>query len=573
MTSLSPAPDQRHAMRRAWPLLAPLRLRLVGATAVSLTATAGRLLVPVLAGLALDAVVAGDADRLRVLAAVLAVLALAQLGLERARLLLAADVGERFLMRLRERVVTALLGRPPTFFDAHPPGELVARGTGDVAALSSFVRHGLQRLLEIVLLVVVTLVVLAVTSWQLTGLALLATAPTWFALRRFHRDSTPAYARYTQTEADVAAVVTELVVARELAQTTNSQALLLGRARTVDDRMLAVNDAALRADNRLSVIGFWELAALALVVAAGGLLATAGQISVGVVATFVLALRQLFDPIGALGWLYGQAQQARANLARLLELLELPAPVRGSTTAPPGPLHLDDVTFGYLPGRPVLHGVTLTVAPGEHLALVGPTGSGKSTVARLAAGLLAPGSGHVRLGGVELSAMDPVELRRRVVALPQECHVLAGTLADNLRLVPGEHTDADLVAAITAAGLDPWLARLPDGLDTVLLGRGANLSAGERQLVALARAALADPEILILDEATADVDPATDALVTAALTRLGAGRTVIVVAHRPATAAHHARVVRIEDGRITDDRPSVTGPARARLDGAAGHTK
>lgn len=560
---LSAAPDRRRVLRRARPMLRPLRWRLAGAAALALAAAVGRAAVPVLAGLAVDAVVDGDPGRLGVLAAGFGALAVAQSGLERARLLVAADVGERFLQRMRERVVAILLGRPPAFFDIHPSGELIARGTADVASLSSFVRHGLPRLLETLLLLATTVGVLAVTSWQLTGLALFAMAPAWFAVRGFHVDSTVAYARYTQTGADVTAAVTELVTARDTARAGNLQPVLLDRVAEVDRRMLNVNDVALRADNRLAVVGFWELAALALVVAAGGLLATTGQLGVGAVATFALALRQLFDPITALGWLYGSAQQARANLARLLELLELPEPPRGSAVGGPGPLVLDDVTFGYVPGAPVLHGVTLHVAAGEHVALVGPTGAGKSTVAALAAGLRRPDGGTVRLGGVDLASWDPDALRRRMVVLPQECHVLAGTLADNLRLVPGEHSDARLVEAVAAAGLRPWLSRLPAGLDTVLEGRGANLSAGERQLVALARAALADPEVLILDEATADVDPATDALVTEALTRLGAGRTVIVVAHRPATAARFARVVRLEGGRIAGDRNGV--PHRSRI--------
>ena len=229
---------------------------------------------------------------------------------------------------------------------------------------------------------------------------------------------------------------------------------------------------------------------------------------------------------------------------RSARLLELPDPARGSAVAPPCPLVLDDVTFGYSAAPPVLHHVTLHIAPGEHLAPVEPSGAGKSTVA---AGLLAPDSGHVLLGGVDLASWDPAALRQRVVALPQERDVLA----ENLCLVPGEHTDADLVDAVVAAGLRTWLDRLPHGLHTVLHGRGTNLSAGERQLVALARAALADPEILILDEATADVDPATDALIARALTRLGAGRTV-VVAHRSTTAARHRRIVHLEGGRIVD---------------------
>jgi ABC-type multidrug transport system fused ATPase/permease subunit len=180
------------------------------------------------------------------------------------------------------------------------------------------------------------------------------------------------------------------------------------------------------------------------------------------------------------------------------------------------------------------------------VALIGATGAGKSTLAKVAAGLLAPDEGEVLIGGRPAVDWDPVALRRAVVLLPQEGHIFQGTLAANLRLVPGDHTDAEIVAALERAGLGPWLNGLEGGLGARLADRGANLSAGERQLVSMGRAALADPAVLLLDEATADIDPATEALVVTALERLTAGRTVVVIAHRPATAARCDRVVRLE---------------------------
>lgn len=556
---LRAAPDASRAIRRAWPLVRPHRRWLTVAAALSVLAAVAELAGPLMIGWAIDALVAGDRDQLARIAVVYGAVTVVLAVVHVARLRTAARAGEAFLADVRDTVAQRVTHQSLAFFDRHPSGELVARTTTDVAALSGFVRDGLPRLAETVLLLAVTVTVLAAASWPLALLTALYMPGLAMAVRRFRRESGPAYAAFANAEAASTAAVTETASARSLLQGIGATTAWRHRAARTDEELLDANDAALRADNRLSVLGLWQHATIAIVVLTGGVLVDGGTTTVGVVVTFALAMRQLFAPLDRLSWLYADAQRARANLARILDLLALPASAGDRRSTPelrPDPVRptveLRDVSYSYDPhARPAVEHLDLFIDAGERVAVVGPTGSGKSTLAKLATGLYAPTAGTVLIAGRPAEDWDPFELRRTVVLLPQEPHIIGGTLADNLRLVPGNHDAAALRRAIDRAGLRSWVAQLPDGLDTAFAERGADLSAGERQLVSLARAALADPAVLAMDEATADIDPATESLVATAIDRLTATRTVIVVAHRPTTADRCDRRLHLIDGRLS----------------------
>lgn len=562
---LSPAPSRVRVLRRAWPLLLrPHRLVLLGAFVAAVGLAAVQLAVPVLLGVATDAVVDGDRDRLTTAAAAAGVAAIATwaVGLVGRRLL--ARAGEQFLATVRHTTVERLLARPLDFHDRHPVGELVARATSDVTALSSFVREWLPMLVNATLLLAVTLVVLFAAAWQLALVTLLYLPGLAVVAIRFRRAAGPAHAAFGHARANTSVVVHETLAARPWLQGLGATTDRERRAAAADVVMIDATRRALRADNRTSVLQMLQQVVLAAVVLGGASMADAGMVSVGTVATFALALRQLYQPLDTLAVAYGAIEGARADLARVVEVAEgapLTAPADRAPRRTEGPLGIEvhGVSYSYDGVAPALRAAHLQIGAGEHVALVGTTGSGKSTLAKVIAGLYPPDAGHVRVGGRAVDAWPVDELRAAVVLVPQEVHVIGGTVADNLRLAPGHHDDASLRRGLERAGLGAWLETLPAGLATEVGDRGANLSAGERQVLAVARAVIADPAVLILDEATADVDPATERLLEAALTTSAAGRTTIVVAHRPATAARADRRIVVEAGRVSPPSPARDG--------------
>jgi len=298
-----------------------------------------------------------------------------------------------------------------------------------------------------------------------------------------------------------------------------------------------------------------------------------GSISQGTIVAYVLYLVQLFDPIARFSEWLGEFRQGLAALGKVVGLLQAENAVSERPEAvvlsADGVLELDAVTFGYAGGAPVVKGVSLRLDAGEHVALVGVTGAGKSTLAKLLTRQYDPQDGAIRLGGVDLRDGTLESLRHRIVMLPQEGHLFSGTLADNVRLADPEASDDEVRYALEQIGALERFAALPDGLQTDVQTRGVRLSAGERQLVGIARVALANPAVIVLDEATSSLDPATEAAVEQALAAVVEGRTVIIIAHRLSTAERADRVVVMHNGRVVEtashDELVAQGERYARL--------
>ena len=301
-------------------------------------------------------------------------------------------------------------------------------------------------------------------------------------------------------------------------------------------------------------IAFAQSLALAAVLVAGGYLERQGRVTVGTIVAFALYLISLFDPIARLGDWFSEFQSGRAALTKIATLLEEPVTVRGGELQLPerGELVVENVTFGYGDGAPAVASVSLRIEPGEHLALVGATGAGKSTLAKLLVRAYDPDEGSVTYGGVDLREARLDELRRRIVFVPQEGHLFSGTIAENIRLGRPDASDEETREALRRIGALERFEALPGGLGTDVRSRGVRLSSGERQLVSLARVALADPSVIVLDEATSSLDPQTEAAVEQALAVLSDGRTVITIAHRLSTAERADRVALMEASRLIE---------------------
>jgi len=469
---------------------------------------------------------------------------------------------ERGLLTLRTRAFRHVHDLSVLTQGTERRGALVSRVTSDVDTVSLFVQWGGIQLLVSALQVAVATVVMAVYSWPLTLLVWACFVPLLIVIPRLQRGVSARYATVRERYGRMLGTISESVVG---AETVRAYGIQERTRRRIFAAVEATRVAMVRAQTLVALaFSSGVLVAnlvLAAVVVAGTYLGIAGQVSAGRLLAFLFLVQLFTGPVQMATEQLNELQNAVAGWRRVLGVIEtpidVPAPAPGSVRpSPRGPAHLvfDDVTFAYPDGPPVLRGVTLDVPAGMSVAVVGATGSGKTTLARLAARFVDPASGRVLLDGEDLRTLDPVALRHRVVLVPQEGFLFDGTVAENLAygLRSGSADDPRIRAAVDELGLAGWVDELPAGLHSPVGQRGEQLSAGERQLVALVRARLADGDLLLLDEATSAVDPATEVRIAHALANLVGGRTTVTIAHRLSTAEAADLVVVVDAGEVVE---------------------
>ncbi|WP_448614275.1 ABC transporter ATP-binding protein [Modestobacter sp. URMC 112] len=484
--------------------------------------------------------------------------ALVDTGLRYVFLIGSGRVGQAVLLTLRRRVFRHVQQLPLSFHERYTSGKTISRLTSDVEALAELLEEGLDGLLAALFSVTAIGIVLVVLDPPL-GLVALLGFPLLFLLGRwFQRRSTVAYRRTRQTIAALIVQFTETF--------GGIRAVQAFRREPRNDELHAELDEVNREANHQA---FWLIAVFVPAITMIGNLVTVavlgygalrvmdGDMAVGVLVSFLLYVRRFFDPLQDIAMFYNSYQSAGAALEKLSGVLEetsvVPEPADPlPLPAARGELVFDRVRFGY-GAATVLPRLDLTVPAGQTVALVGATGAGKSTLARLAARFYDPQEGQVRLDGVPLDRLADADLRRAVVMVTQESFLFSGSIADNIAFGRPDAGRAEVEAAARAIGAHPFIAGLPEGYDTDVRKRGGRLSAGQRQLVSFARAFLADPAVLVLDEATSSLDVPSERLVQRALQTLLADRTALIIAHRLSTVEFADRVLVMDGGRLVED--------------------
>jgi len=554
-----------HTLVRGLQLSPEFRAGLGGTLLLALVATAGRVVVPIAVQQTIDHGLGrlGAPPQLRlvrvaVLAATAAVLLTALAGyLMNVRLYVATETA---LSNLRVRAFTHVHNLSVLHQAAERRGSLVSRVTSDVDTISEFMQWGGILLVVNVGQLLLATVLMAYYSWQLTLLVYICFVPLAIGVQVFQRRLAAAYGVVRERVGVLLGAVAESVVGAQVIRAYGVEGRTAARIDLAIERYksAAVSSQALAA----GMFSTGELVAAlanAAVVVGGVLLGLDGGISSGRLIAFLFLVTLFVSPVQVATEVLNEAQTAIAGWRRVLGVLDtapdVADPARspgGGRQLPAGPVgvRFERVSFGYPGGPEVLHDVDLEIAPQSRVAVVGETGSGKTTFAKLLTRLMDPVSGRVLLSGVPLSSVDFDSLRRRVVMVPQDGFLFDTTLAQNVRYGAPDVTDAEIALAFTELGLADWVETLPAGLQTTVGERGESLSVGERQLVAVARAYVADPDLLVLDEATSAVDPATEVRLQRALEGLTRGRTALSIAHRLSTAEAADEVVVMGGGRV-----------------------
>jgi ATP-binding cassette subfamily B protein len=503
--------------------------------------------------------------------------------LQRSFIRVAARISQDVLIELRARMFRHAQSLSLDFHERYTSGRLISRSTSDVESIRELLTDGLDELIGVVLSCVYISVLLVVLDWRLGLVALASYVPLYVAVRHFQQRSMVAYRRRSTAIAAVIVKFTETMNGIRPVKSFRREAPNDEAFDELNDRHCRANGDAILEMARY-VVGSRLIAnvTVAGIVVWGAYRVAGGGMALGVLAAFVLYLRRLYDPIDRLGMFLNSYQSAAASLEKIAGLLAQtpavpephdPLPLPPAEPERPGrEVVFDKVSFGYRSGVEVLPEFSLRLPAGQTVAVVGATGAGKSTLAKLLARFYDPSGGRVLLDGVELSALAQVQLRGAVVMVTQEAFLFSGTVAENIAIGRPDATREEVEAAARAIGAHDFIAALPDGYDTDVRKRGGRISAGQRQLVAFARALLADPGVLILDEATSSLDIPGERAVQHAMRTVLTGRTAVVIAHRLSTVEIADRVLVMRDGRVVEDgTPAelIAGEGHyARLDAA-----
>jgi ATP-binding cassette, subfamily B, bacterial len=540
-------------------LTRPYKTRTLLSIASLLLATATALAPPYLSKYAVDEGIAQhDLNKLWWIVGAFLVAGLLNWGMSYAQTYLTGWVGERILADLRNRLFDHLQRLSLGFYERNRAGVIISRLTNDVEAIDQLVTDGVTSLVQNTLTLIGTAILLFILDWRL-ALATLVVIPFMsIATMIFRTRSARAYAAVRERLGLVTATLAEDIAGMRIVQAFTREEANIRNFREVADRYRESNMQTVVLNGLyFPFVDLLSTFALAVVLGYGGHLYFQGDVTLGTLFAFMLYVQNFFDPVQQLSQLYGTFLSATAALDKIVDVLDKEPEVLDEPRAEvlphvEGHVRFDDVRFGYGDGPEVLHGLDLDVAAGTTVALVGHTGAGKSTIAKLLARFYDPREGRITIDGHDLRDVTQTSLRRQLGIVPQEGFLFAGTVSENIAFGRPDARPEEIVRAAETIGAHDFILGLEDGYETQLQERGSRLSLGQRQLVALARALLADPRILILDEATSSVDIGTERKIEQALRTLLAGRTAVVIAHRLSTIRDADLIVVLEHGRVVE---------------------
>lgn len=553
-------------IRRFFAFLAPHKALMIGAQAAVLFSSLSAVAIPWTVGAIVSAAVARDGTGLDRLMTLFAGLVVVSAGAGFCDQWMTSRLAQRVIFDVRRAMFAHFQDVALTFMDKTHVGRIMSRLQGDVNALQEFLESSTGALGDFTTLFGYAVMLVAM-DWRL-GLLTLSTIPALIAVRAVWLPFSKATFRRARDASSIAnGALAENINGVRTVQETRREAL---NFELYEEKARENFDAAVQSSWLAQVmtptVDVLTGIGMAFIIVVGGEEVLGGTLSVGVLVTFILSVQRFFEPVRLLSMQYTVMQRAMAAGHRIFEVLDVPVTITDPAAAvslagAPATIELDHVTFGYTPGRPVLHDISLTIEPRQVVALVGPTGSGKTSIASLVHRFYDVDAGAVRVGGRDVRDVTLDSLGAFVGMVLQEPFLFSGTIGENIRYNTAGATLADVIAAARAVSAHDFIMALPDGYDTQLGQRGRNLSVGQRQLISFARALVADPRILILDEATANIDSFTEQAIQRALKVLFAGRTCLVIAHRLATVRDADNIVVLRAGRIVEQ-----GPHQALMD-------